>query len=85
MSYFLSAESKLKIEESRGVCCIEKRKAARVAVELTRFVKDGHIDCGWLCICFILAHIKTGFIGVDFIFLSNFVKSSYFSFTYFDT
>ena len=29
------AESKLKRHERRGVCCVEKRNAGRVAVELT--------------------------------------------------
>ena len=40
----MSVESKLEREESRGVCCIEKETAGRVAVELTRLVEDGYID-----------------------------------------
>jgi hypothetical protein len=46
MSKLLSAESELKREESRGVCCVEKRETGRVVVGLTRLVEDGYIDCG---------------------------------------
>jgi hypothetical protein len=41
----LSAELKLKREESRGVCCIEKGEAGKVVVELPRLVEDGCFDC----------------------------------------
>jgi hypothetical protein len=42
----LYAEIKLKREESRGVCCIDKGEAGRIAVELTRLVEGGYVDCG---------------------------------------
>jgi hypothetical protein len=41
----LSAELKLKREESSGVCYIEKGEESRVAVELTRLVEGG-VECG---------------------------------------
>ena len=40
----LSAELKLKREERRGVRCIEKGEAGRLAVELIRLVEDRYID-----------------------------------------
>ncbi len=39
----MSVESKLKREKSRGVYCVDKRKAGRVDVELTRLVEYGYL------------------------------------------
>jgi hypothetical protein len=57
MSQPLAAESKLKREESRGVCCVEREKEGRVAVESTSLVEGGYIDCGRQGISYIFAHM----------------------------